>query len=95
MDKTHEPAYRSSRLIGQLYRDIKTVEDIILLCEVNEGHQDVELDPDLIFDGWKKYKAVAEQHLDSYNAAIRVRFRVSDFEFRTCLGSNGKLWNCE
>ncbi|VDK18533.1 unnamed protein product [Anisakis simplex] len=72
MCKNHEPNYISPRLVGQLYRRIRLVDDVLTLTSALEDVTVLELDPMLIFPGWEGYTTIAQLQLDSYNAHIRA-----------------------
>ncbi|KAL3986069.1 RNA dependent RNA polymerase family protein [Acanthocheilonema viteae] len=71
MCKNHEPSYISSRLVGQLYRRIRLLDDALNLTTAVEGTVPIILDPDLEYPGWERYKNIAQTELDSYHAYIR------------------------
>uniref|UniRef100_A0A914X2Y9 RNA-dependent RNA polymerase n=1 Tax=Plectus sambesii TaxID=2011161 RepID=A0A914X2Y9_9BILA len=72
MDKLHEPCYISPRLIGQLYRRIKAVDDVFELTEKPTSQMKIVVDRDLIVDGWEEYAGVAQVERDKYGANIRA-----------------------
>ncbi|EJW70371.1 hypothetical protein WUBG_18723 [Wuchereria bancrofti] len=74
MCKNHEPSYISSRLVGQLYRRIRLLDDALNLTIVMEENIPIMLDPDLEYPGWERYQNIAKSQFDSYHAYIRVRF---------------------
>ncbi|EJD73758.1 RNA dependent RNA polymerase [Loa loa] len=71
MCKNHEPSYISSRLVGQLYRRIRLLDDALNLTAAMEGSVTIMLDPDLEYPGWEQYQNVAKIQLDSYHSHIR------------------------
>ncbi|MCP9260836.1 RNA-dependent RNA polymerase EGO-1 [Dirofilaria immitis] len=71
MCKNHEPSYISSRLVGQLYRRIRLLNDALNLTAAMEGSLPVTLDPDLEYPDWERYQNIAQTQLDSYHAHIR------------------------
>uniref|UniRef100_A0A915C5Y6 RNA-directed RNA polymerase n=2 Tax=Parascaris univalens TaxID=6257 RepID=A0A915C5Y6_PARUN len=72
MCKNHEPSYISPRLVGQLYRRIRLVDDVLTLTSALDEVTELELDPMLQYPGWEKYAENARTELDSYNAHIRA-----------------------
>uniref|UniRef100_A0AAF5PSN0 RNA-directed RNA polymerase n=3 Tax=Wuchereria bancrofti TaxID=6293 RepID=A0AAF5PSN0_WUCBA len=71
MCKNHEPSYISSRLVGQLYRRIRLLDDALNLTIVMEENIPIMLDPDLEYPGWERYQNIAKSQFDSYHAYIR------------------------
>ncbi|KAL3986130.1 RNA dependent RNA polymerase family protein [Acanthocheilonema viteae] len=72
MCKTHEPSYVSTRLVGQLFRRIRLIDDVITITSVCEGHSQVTVDPLLKYNGWETYEKSAELNLIAYSAHIRA-----------------------
>ncbi|VDK32350.1 unnamed protein product, partial [Gongylonema pulchrum] len=72
MHKTHEPSYVSPRLVGQLYRRIRLIQDVLAVTSANEELTQIKLDPLLVYEGWEEYEFEARRNLDAYNAHIRA-----------------------
>ncbi|WKX88002.1 hypothetical protein Q1695_007983 [Nippostrongylus brasiliensis] len=68
----YEPVYRSPRLMGRIYREIKVVEDVLQTSEDLNEQEDLVLDSYLTIDGWRDYKEVAEIQLSKYKGALRA-----------------------
>ncbi|VDL66793.1 unnamed protein product [Nippostrongylus brasiliensis] len=59
----YEPVYRSPRLMGRIYREIKVVEDVLQTSEDLNEQEDLVLDSYLTIDGWRDYKeAIMENY---------------------------------
>uniref|UniRef100_A0A0R3RH91 RNA-dependent RNA polymerase n=1 Tax=Elaeophora elaphi TaxID=1147741 RepID=A0A0R3RH91_9BILA len=71
MCKNHEPSYISSRLVGQLYRRIRLLDDALNLTAAMEGSLPIVSDPYLEYPDWERYQNIAQAELDSYHAHIR------------------------
>ncbi|CAG9539819.1 unnamed protein product [Cercopithifilaria johnstoni] len=71
MRKNHEPSYISSRLVGQLYRRIRLLDDALNLTTAVEENVPVTLDRDLEYPDWEQYEDVAQKELDFYHSHIR------------------------
>ncbi|VDM96352.1 unnamed protein product [Thelazia callipaeda] len=70
MCKTHEPSYVSYRLVGQLYRRIQLIHDVLTL---STGESlDVDLDPMLEYEGWESFEEEAKLTWDAYSAHVKA-----------------------
>ncbi|KAJ1371809.1 hypothetical protein KIN20_033831 [Parelaphostrongylus tenuis] len=67
----YDPTYRSPRLVGRIFREFKTVEDIVKISEDIDEEDEIECDKCLIVDGWSEYKEAAEARLAKYNGRLR------------------------
>ncbi|EYB93671.1 hypothetical protein Y032_0180g820 [Ancylostoma ceylanicum] len=68
----YEPTYRSARLMGRIYREIKAIEDVLKISEDIDEQDVVECDRYLMVDGWDKYREVAEAQLSKYKGRLRA-----------------------
>ncbi|RCN41783.1 RNA dependent RNA polymerase [Ancylostoma caninum] len=68
----YEPTYRSARLMGRIYREIKAIEDVLKISEDIDEQDVVECDRYLMVDGWDKYIEVAEAQLSKYKGRLRA-----------------------
>ncbi|KJH48007.1 RNA dependent RNA polymerase [Dictyocaulus viviparus] len=66
------PVYRSSRLLGMIYRQLQGIEDVLKISENMDEQDVVECDKFLIVDDWQLYKKVAEEQLSRYNGRLRA-----------------------
>ncbi|MCP9264482.1 RNA-dependent RNA polymerase [Dirofilaria immitis] len=72
MCKTHEPSYVSTRLVGQLFRRIRLVHDVLIITNVCEERSEIEVDRFLKYDGWESYENDAKLNLLAYSAHIKA-----------------------
>ncbi|KHJ92020.1 RNA dependent RNA polymerase [Oesophagostomum dentatum] len=68
----YEPTYRSARLMGSIYREIKAIEDVLRISEDLDEQDPVECDSYLMVDGWTRYREVAEAQLSKYKGRMRA-----------------------
>lgn len=71
MEKPHEPSYASPRLIGQLYRRVKTIDDILKLVTVESEQYIIQQDPKIDYKGWQKYQQPAMDAYESYATQLQ------------------------
>ncbi|KAF1771367.1 hypothetical protein GCK72_003193 [Caenorhabditis remanei] len=62
------PSYQSSRLLGQLYRELRCVNDV---CSEDSKQVPVAIDPLLTWQGWEEFVDGAHLHMTRYNAEVR------------------------
>nr|CDQ04375.1 Bm5059, isoform b [Brugia malayi] len=72
MCKTHEPSYVSTRLVGQLFRRIRLIDDVLTITRAHETQSKVTVDPLLEYSGWESYENDATLNLIAYSAHIRA-----------------------
>ncbi|KAK6109450.1 RNA dependent RNA polymerase family protein [Brugia pahangi] len=72
MCKTHEPSYVSTRLVGQLFRRIRLIDDVLTITRAHEKQAEVTVDPLLEYSGWESYENDATLNLIAYSAHIRA-----------------------
>ncbi|CAI5438582.1 unnamed protein product [Caenorhabditis angaria] len=62
--------YTSSRLIGKLFRELKSLDDVLNLSD-GLDLDTIELDPMIEIYGWKKYESVARIEMEKYNWQLK------------------------
>uniref|UniRef100_A0A1I8EUD5 RNA-directed RNA polymerase n=1 Tax=Wuchereria bancrofti TaxID=6293 RepID=A0A1I8EUD5_WUCBA len=72
MCKTHEPSYVSTRLVGQLFRRIRLIDDVLTITSTHKAQSEVKVDPLLEYIGWESYENDAVLNLTAYSAHIRA-----------------------
>ncbi|CAG9534446.1 unnamed protein product [Cercopithifilaria johnstoni] len=72
MCKTHEPSYVSTRLVGQLFRRIRLIDDVLTITSACEEYSQIMVDPLLKYSGWERYENDAEINFIAYSAHIRA-----------------------
>uniref|UniRef100_A0A8R1TZT7 RNA-directed RNA polymerase n=1 Tax=Onchocerca volvulus TaxID=6282 RepID=A0A8R1TZT7_ONCVO len=72
MCKNHEPSYVSTRLVGQLFRRIRLVHDVLTITSASEEHSQVTVDFLLEYNGWESYEENAKSNLLVYSAHIKA-----------------------
>uniref|UniRef100_A0A915PSQ2 Probable cytosolic iron-sulfur protein assembly protein CIAO1 homolog n=1 Tax=Setaria digitata TaxID=48799 RepID=A0A915PSQ2_9BILA len=72
MCKTHEPSYVSTRLVGQLFRRIRLVHDVLTITSAHEKYSQVIPDPLLEYSGWESYEDDAKLNLNAYSAHVKA-----------------------
>uniref|UniRef100_A0A0R3RI61 RNA-directed RNA polymerase n=1 Tax=Elaeophora elaphi TaxID=1147741 RepID=A0A0R3RI61_9BILA len=72
MCKTHEPSYVSTRLVGQLFRRIRLIHDVLTITSACEKYSEIIVDPLLKYSGWESYENDAKLNLVAYSAHIRA-----------------------
>uniref|UniRef100_A0A1I7VZF8 RNA-directed RNA polymerase n=1 Tax=Loa loa TaxID=7209 RepID=A0A1I7VZF8_LOALO len=95
MCKTHEPSYVSTRLVGQLFRRIRLVHDVLTITAVSEGHSQIVVDPLLEYHGWESYENNANLNLIAYSAHIKAlmdNYGIED-EYQLFSGCFSKIRN--
>uniref|UniRef100_A0A0N5BRB1 RNA-directed RNA polymerase n=1 Tax=Strongyloides papillosus TaxID=174720 RepID=A0A0N5BRB1_STREA len=68
MEKRRFQSYESPRLLGQLYRRLKKVDDILTISLTRCSKEEIEIDPEFVVEGWEKYKDVALARYRAYKA---------------------------
>ncbi|CAI4223152.1 unnamed protein product [Auanema sp. JU1783] len=68
----NKPVYVCPRLIGQLYRDIKSIEDVLRISEDRDDQLRIKIDESIFVEGWENYRATALQDLAKYNNLLRT-----------------------
>uniref|UniRef100_A0AC35TS50 RNA-directed RNA polymerase n=1 Tax=Rhabditophanes sp. KR3021 TaxID=114890 RepID=A0AC35TS50_9BILA len=68
MEKRRFQSYESPRLLGQLYRRLKKVDDILTISLTHSQRETVEVDAEFEIEGWKEYESVALKYYRSYKA---------------------------
>ncbi|KHJ96424.1 RNA dependent RNA polymerase [Oesophagostomum dentatum] len=63
--------YRSERLLGHIFRNIRAVDDVFKAAQDVEKEVKVVLDPYLIVDGWEDDMKFAKAELQRYNGLLR------------------------
>lgn len=63
------PTYTSSRLLGTLHRELRSVNDVVATS--SEKQFPLVLDDLLVWTGWENYRNVAEAQLLRYNGNLR------------------------
>uniref|UniRef100_A0A914E5F4 RNA-dependent RNA polymerase n=2 Tax=Acrobeloides nanus TaxID=290746 RepID=A0A914E5F4_9BILA len=71
-EKSHEPAYASPRLVGQLYRRVKEVDDILAIAMNENDVTTIHQDPLLDVDGWQHFSDTAAQDYHRYKTQIQI-----------------------
>ncbi|CAJ0580768.1 unnamed protein product, partial [Mesorhabditis spiculigera] len=71
LEKDHEPVYRSRRLAGRIYRQIRTVEDILHFSAHRDQQLSIPLDETITIPGWEIFKKDAEDDYAQYCNSIR------------------------
>ncbi|EYB93675.1 hypothetical protein Y032_0180g821 [Ancylostoma ceylanicum] len=66
-----KPSYRSERLLGRIYRNIRAVDDVLRGPQDAEEWPEVEFDEYIYVDGWTDDKEVALRELRRYNGRLR------------------------
>ncbi|EFO85404.1 hypothetical protein CRE_23681 [Caenorhabditis remanei] len=62
-------SYQSSRLLGQLHRELRCVNDV--LASSSAKQVPIEIDPLLVWKRWEKYAEVARVQMIRYNGQLR------------------------
>uniref|UniRef100_A0AC35UGH7 RNA-directed RNA polymerase n=1 Tax=Rhabditophanes sp. KR3021 TaxID=114890 RepID=A0AC35UGH7_9BILA len=68
MEKRRFQSYESPRLLGQLYRRLKKVDDILTISINHSERESVEVDGEFEIEGWKEYEETAAKNYRSYKA---------------------------
>uniref|UniRef100_A0A0N4ZH45 RNA-directed RNA polymerase n=1 Tax=Parastrongyloides trichosuri TaxID=131310 RepID=A0A0N4ZH45_PARTI len=68
MEKRRFQSYESPRLLGQLYRRLKKVDDILTISLTHSSKEEIEVDPEFVIDGWEDYKEDALKRYRAYKA---------------------------
>uniref|UniRef100_A0A914BY28 RNA-directed RNA polymerase n=1 Tax=Acrobeloides nanus TaxID=290746 RepID=A0A914BY28_9BILA len=71
MEKSHEPAYSSPRLIGQLFRRVKIMDDILKLVSKESEQLNIRQDPFIEYPGWEDYEEDVAVEYESYAAQLQ------------------------
>uniref|UniRef100_A0A0N5AAR1 RNA-dependent RNA polymerase n=1 Tax=Syphacia muris TaxID=451379 RepID=A0A0N5AAR1_9BILA len=70
MCKNHVPFYASRRLVGQLYRRIKAVDDILTLTMASEELAPIKIDETLLVPNYDHFVNEAEEDFAAYSSYI-------------------------
>uniref|UniRef100_T1E1M1 RNA-dependent RNA polymerase n=1 Tax=Cupiennius salei TaxID=6928 RepID=T1E1M1_CUPSA len=73
MEKFHRGVYKSDKALGKMYRVCRDFESENE--ETSIAYHDIEVDPQLIYEGWEKYKDSALKSRNKYNALFRSVLR--------------------
>ncbi|KAK6725530.1 hypothetical protein RB195_004073 [Necator americanus] len=65
------PSYRSERLLGSVYRNIRALDDVRKMSQ-DEGWPALECDEYIVVDGWTDALELANYELSRYNGRLRV-----------------------
>ncbi|CEF66953.1 RNA-dependent RNA polymerase, eukaryotic-type family-containing protein [Strongyloides ratti] len=68
MEKRRFQSYESPRLLGQLYRRLKKVDDILTISLTHTSKEEIEIDSEFVINGWEAYKEVALNRYRAYKA---------------------------
>ncbi|TKR67215.1 hypothetical protein L596_023400 [Steinernema carpocapsae] len=71
MEKDHQRCYASIGLNGHIYRRARALDDILHRSVDRHLSDKIEVDPDLIVDGWEDYEDEAKKTMNDYNSQIR------------------------
>jgi len=71
MEKSHEPSYASPRLIGQLYRRVKKIDDILKLVTRDSEQYIPQKDSLIDCEGWENFAEKVQHEYESYATQLR------------------------
>ncbi|GIY55552.1 RNA-dependent RNA polymerase 1 [Caerostris extrusa] len=73
MERNYKETYNSKKALGKMFRVAHDYESENK--EASITYQDIQMDPDLKFDGWELYKENALKSRNKYNALLKTLLR--------------------
>uniref|UniRef100_A0A914DMZ6 RNA-directed RNA polymerase n=1 Tax=Acrobeloides nanus TaxID=290746 RepID=A0A914DMZ6_9BILA len=77
MEKSHEPSYASTRLIGQLFRRVKVIDDSVKLMIMESEQVTIPQDPLIDYPGWERWEKETITEYETYSAHLQVYFFIT------------------
>ncbi|KAK0421042.1 hypothetical protein QR680_015037 [Steinernema hermaphroditum] len=71
MEKDHQRSYASCGLNGEIYRRARELDNILHKSIDRHANDSVELDADLIIEGWEEFEEKALKQMEDYNSQMR------------------------